>query len=74
MERINLFQKDESDEDKSKSSSSSSDSEDASPQTVRNKHTIKVVKDKIVTNAQIFKEDLQMVIKINILIFMLHFL
>ena len=60
MERISLFSNEDGEANSNKSSDSSC-SDDASPQTVKNKRTIKVVKDKFMTNAQIFKEDLHMV-------------
>ena len=63
MEKLTLFRVEEDEEYKEESNQSSeeeSDSDDT-PQTIRTQQSIKVVTAKVMTNVQIFKEDLQMV-------------
>lgn len=59
MEKIDLFQVTEENEDEEEKKLE--DSDDNTPQTRRAKQSFKAVQDKVMTNVQIFKEDLEMV-------------
>lgn len=65
MEKIELFQVKEDDEENEDNElfEKSDNSDDNTPQTRRAKQSFKVVQDKVMSNVQIFKEDLMMVTK-----------